>query len=76
MKTNQTSRWPADASALGAQFLDGMERALDAGNREHAQLWSRQVQHLILAHGNYRGEPTRERWLDLTERLYTVGGVA
>lgn len=76
MQTNQTRRWPADASALGAQFLDGMERAIDAGNREDAQLWSRQVQHLILAHGNYRGEPTRERWLDLTERLYAVGGAA
>jgi hypothetical protein len=76
MKTNQTSRWPEDASALGAQFLNGMERALDAGNREDAQLWSRQVQHLIAANGSYRGEPTRERWLDLTERLYTVGGVA
>lgn len=68
--------WPNDARALGSLFLDGMERAIDAGNREDAQLWSRQVQHLILAHGNFRGEATRERWVSLTDRLHKIGGAA
>ena len=77
-------RWPNDAIRLGTTFCDAMERSLEAGRLEDARIWSRQIQALITAHGNYRGEVVRERWLDLTERMYatfypmsqTIGGAA
>lgn len=70
------SRWPNDAVRIGTQFCDAMERAINHGNLEDARVWSLQIQWLITANGNYRGEPIRERWLDLTERLHSERSAA
>jgi len=69
------SRWPNNAIEIGNEFCSEMERSLNTGDIEKARLWSNQIQSLILSHGNYRGEPIRERWLDLVERLHgSIGG--
>lgn len=75
-RDEQMSRWPTDATRIGTQFCDAMERAINHGNLDDARVWSRQIQALITAHGNYRGEPVRERWLDLTERLHSERSAA
>lgn len=70
MNGTNLSVWPANAVEIGNELCSEMARSLDIGDTEKATMWSRQIQSLILVHGNYRGEPVRERWLDLTERLH------